>query len=80
MSNANEPAFPISMGPVSDGDYIPGLTKRELFAAMAMQGMLSGGYDKYMRGYAGWREEFGLEAFRFADALLAALATPSEEK
>jgi len=74
MSNANESAFPISMGPVSDGDYIPGLTKRELFSAMAMQGLCAnpsrvGKFD----GYA-------VDALYLADALLAALATPSEER
>ena len=42
----NEPAFPLQswINPNS-GEYewgTPGLTKRELFAAMAMQGVLSG--------------------------------------
>ena len=40
MSKADEPAFPIngSVGS-SDGDFNPGLTKREYFAAMALQGL-----------------------------------------
>lgn len=36
MSNANDPAFPILNGAPS----YPGLTKREYFAAMAMQGFI----------------------------------------
>ena len=72
--NGNNQAFPIPMGSISDGDYIVGITKRELFAAMAMQGLCAnpsrvGKFD----GYA-------VDALRLADALLAALATPAEEK
>ena len=40
MLNPNEPAFPALYGQTNGAD---GLTKRELFAAMAMQGMLSDG-------------------------------------
>lgn len=54
---------------------VGGLTKRELFAAMAMQGALAAHTDMSgMRGYEGWREEFSRESIRFADALLAELA------
>ncbi len=39
MENKNRPAFPLSdSGVISNSD---GLTKRELIAAMAMQGLLS---------------------------------------
>jgi len=67
----NESALPI-IGPLEEVISI-GLTKRELFAAMAMQGLCAnpsceGKFD----GYA-------VDALRLADALLAALATPSEE-
>lgn len=37
MTNPTDPAFPVSSG----GALFDGLTKRELFAAMAMQGMLA---------------------------------------
>ena len=47
-----------------------GLTKRELFAAMAMQGMLAASVDTGMRGYSGWRAQIGVEACRYADSLL----------
>ena len=40
MSNANSPAFPV----ITDGHGDPGLTKREYFAAMAMQGILAKGF------------------------------------
>ncbi len=40
MENKNRPAFPLSdSGVISNSD---GLTKRELIAAMAMQGVVSG--------------------------------------
>lgn len=78
MSDGNEPEFagPAEWHPLH-GMQIgssAGLTKRELFAAMAMQGLCAnpsrvGKFD----GYA-------VDALRLADALLAALVTPSEEK
>lgn len=73
-------AFPIpELIQDRNGDYSlhceGGLTKRELFAAMAMQGALAAHTDMNgMRGYEGWREEFSRESIRFADALLAELA------
>ena len=71
MGNANESAFPISMGPVSDGDYIPGLTKRELFAAMAMQGYLAS--VGVVGGPVPRDEDIARYSVDTADALLAAL-------
>ena len=41
MSKADEPAFPI-ITPLGSVIHDGGLTKREYFAAMAMQGMLAG--------------------------------------
>lgn len=43
MTRANEPAFPNTF-PLNDGGVAVtnGLTKREIIAAMAMQGILSG--------------------------------------
>lgn len=75
--NGAEPAFsrPAMMLPNDNVDYGAfGLTKRELFAAMAMQGLLSNLSTLYRDG---WRahdiEEF---ACIRADALLAALEAP----
>ncbi|WP_019658950.1 hypothetical protein [Stenotrophomonas hibiscicola] len=46
-----------------------GLTKRELFAAMAMQGLLASGWD-----HAGVPREGAETAVAYADHLLSALA------
>jgi hypothetical protein len=69
MSNKNESAFPLYMPP-SDGlreKVINGLTKREYFAAMAMQGLLSNGTINHgYSTYEGWAKE----AIKAADELL----------
>lgn len=56
------PAFPI---PGSTREYQYGLSKRELYAVMALQGRLS---DTNSRGS---HEEFAKDAFKYADAMLA---------
>ena len=43
MTTGNLPAYPIE----AEKTYYLGLTKRELFAAMAMQGMLAYGENTY---------------------------------
>lgn len=76
MSQANEPAFATPPKVITELDQDPylvrgqvGLTKRELFAAMAMQGLLSqGGYDKW--------DYVATDAVNVADALIAALNKP----
>lgn len=61
VSNANQPAYPF--------DCSNGLTKRELFAAMAMQGMIS--------NYGALDEDNAAKyAVSFSDALLAELEAP----
>lgn len=58
-----------------------GLTKRELFAAMAMQGLLAQS-DEEGNGWSAespYREKAAQEAVAFADALLAALQSPPPE-
>ena len=50
-----------------------GLTKRELFAAMAMQGLLA-------KGGGGDPEAFAMWAVRDADALLAELAKEAPDE
>lgn len=72
MSNTNDPAFPhidSICGTLPEGDCLrPGLTKRELFAAMAMQGMLAN--PEKCSVY----KEVAEVAVLFADNLLAELA------
>lgn len=71
-TNANSAAFPCEQSTDPNGSwnqtFEPGLTKREYFAAMALQGMLA----------SDLKDEFSLEiharcAVRAADALLAEL-------
>lgn len=61
--SANEPAPPWG----EHGTALGGLTKRELIAAMAMQGLLS---SETQATY----EEFAASSVEVADALLAELA------
>lgn len=64
MTNRTKPAY------TSEGrmNAPSGLTKRELFAAMAMQGLLASG--KAWNGPMGW---IGEESVRVADSLLETL-------
>ena len=76
MSNAEQSVHPHTRT-VRDGGYMktitePGLTKRELFAAMAMQGMLSNPAICDMT--SGEASQVALWANQCADALLAELA------
>ena len=64
MSNPNDPAYP-------SREYFCGVTKRELFAAMAMQGILAHGT------YGPQLVEVASESIIAADALLAELAKPT---
>ena len=64
MINPNDCAFVIA------GEYREGgLTKRELFAAMAMQGYLAGGYEQGFEN-PGYLATWSIEQ---ADLLIAAL-------
>lgn len=78
MSNQNMPAFPSDHTIVSHVDEqgeayrkpAIGLTKREYFAAMAMQGLCANSIPGSHHGFLRTAEE----AVRYADALLADLA------
>lgn len=59
---SNEPAYPYTQSNMS------GLTKRELFAAMAMQGALGGESGSHLR-----IETLAKDSVAMADALLEAL-------
>ena len=74
MSIGSGPAFP-SLAPVlPQFNFRDGLSKRELFAAMAMQGQLSNPkvQDGTPEGIARW-------SLAYADALLAELERPAEK-
>ena len=80
--SANNSAFPHDEGPY----VIHGLTKRELIAAMAMQGLLSNpGGPVQASNVSGWqsttncsRGDVANESVQFADALLAELAKEAQ--
>lgn len=79
MSRADESAFPSKQDTYSAEN---GLTKRELFAAMAMQGMLADhtlaiGYGKSEGDEL--MENTVSSAVRYADALLAELEKTNEK-
>ena len=65
MNNAHASAYPSVAGD-------PGLTKREIFAAMAMQGIFANGVILERHGLAG--DDVAKAAVNAADALLARLS------
>lgn len=78
MSNADSPAFPNDgMLPEGAFGWMNGLTKRELFAAMAMQGIMSSEWfgDHLIKEREGLTEEqkVAAKSLRVAEALLAKL-------
>jgi hypothetical protein len=90
MNNAYTAAFPrpwswdtspngVTMDREEPHDAQTGLTKRELFAAMAMQGflsMLSTGREVTLKNGFTAAEGIAVSAVECADALLAELAKP----
>lgn len=73
MSNANLPAFPVSANDRANyeaGGYVPngvfGMTKREYFAALAMQGLVA------LDATGEW-EKYAERSVAAADALIAEL-------
>lgn len=89
MKNSEQPAFPhmvIETDPI-DGSTIrniefDGLTKREYFAAMAMQGLLSNGAIREIySGNNGCAVPSGIAqlSLDYSDALLAELEKPTNE-
>ena len=75
--NLDEGGFPAFPAWELNGHGVPemtcfGITIRDYFAAKAMQSMIGTHHESEMRGYAGWREEFAAEAYRFSDAMLKA--------
>lgn len=76
MSKPNDPAFPIQIPPghYRMGESGDGLSKREYFAAMAMQGLLSNSISGSHR----IPKRLSTEAVQYADALLAELERTKE--
>ncbi len=74
MSKTNERAFPIHKITAGGSPYLVefGLTKRELFAAMALQGLCA------CSDVVGEDKDIARDAVEFADALLAELAKEKE--
>jgi len=75
MTNANEPATGFSI-PGSDKhgwapETVTGLTKREYFASMAMQGLLSN--DEHIKDESAYPKITGKMAVQYADELIKAL-------
>lgn len=69
MTNPNDPAFPIIVNALEIHSSRAGLSKREYFAAMAMQGLIAGS-----QGRVKWNEtQFAMGAINLADALIAEL-------
>jgi hypothetical protein len=64
MMNSNDAAYPLE---IATGQYSSGLTKRELFAAMAMQGILLSDRATSAEGRV-------YHAVKHADALIAELS------
>ena len=75
MSNANEAAFPLPTVELSSRERewgVPGLTKREYFAGLAMQGLVAAPVNISRRFII--PDEAAERALEYADALLAELA------
>jgi hypothetical protein len=72
MENGRKPAFQTAIGMSSFEMENMGLTKREYFAAMAMQGLCA------CPDLAVSRDTLAEESVKQADALLKALETKSE--
>lgn len=73
MSKGNEPAYPNELAAPTNDGYLStaGLTKREYFAGLAMQGILSCRPDPVSD--ASWNEAVAAWSVIAADSLLAEL-------
>jgi hypothetical protein len=73
LDNKNTPAFPVSEETTDRIDaevkIYSGLTKREYFAAMAMQGLMANNFQSSF-------ELFAVRAVKMADAILTELSIP----
>jgi hypothetical protein len=75
-TEANQPAFPVlAFDKAGDESYVRGLSKREYFAGLAMQGILANNYYKYSQSEDEC-EVLARVAANFADALIKELSKP----
>lgn len=68
MTNPNDSAYPVRLNPQDPHSDMGGLTKREYFAAMAMQGMMVADMKSDE-----WSEIRARRSIRMADSLIAEL-------
>jgi len=88
MENKDKPVYPIqdngypSFEKVIEDGCLVGLTKREHFAGLAMQALISNPDIKRPRDNDEWKNDlktFSSIAVEYADALLTALETPQQD-
>lgn len=73
MKNGREPAFPFVIDDVSKNQYsYCGLTKREYFAGLALQGLMRNAYV-YIDGNENCVKAIAVSALAHADELLSQL-------
>ena len=73
MTDGNEMAFARPAYQYASGSYdqpSDGMTKREYFAALAMQGLCS---NPHYTNHVGWYEDLKMDAVQQADNLIAEL-------
>lgn len=63
-------AFPCAGNPEYD-QFMPGMSLRDWFAGMALQGFLAHPSDGYMGDDYDWYTEIPKTAYKYADAMLA---------
>lgn len=77
MKNSEQPINPLPSDVDSSKVECIGLTKREYFAAMAMQ---ASDLEVYAEKYGSkWAKEVAIDSVQMADALLAELEKPTNE-
>ncbi len=77
MNNSDQSAFPLAIeGGLTNQNHIAGLTKREYFAAMAMQGLLMNYNQNGMYGNNISCPKVEIFAVQCADQLLKELQKP----
>jgi hypothetical protein len=79
MKNSRQPIYPIEIKGIDFEFKALGLTKREYFAAVAMQGLLSSFTEKAANGAWGSEVKETVQvALSYADTLLEELEKPTE--
>lgn len=75
----NEPAFPTSAGALAQSANYPGMDLRTYIAAKCLPMMMQAEQKDIANGHTGPKfQSCAIGAVKYADALIAALAEPSE--